>query len=356
MGKNANNNKKNNSSSFLSDLKKSFSRISEDSLTEYLSSASKSYSLEEQTKHKDKLLRLPEYLREYVNALISLGYIKTTDELVFVCKKIINIKKVIFYRNGIGNCADIKDDFLFLSPSSFEGRSLSGDDIFRLNLYILITKYLHSSWKKDFSEVSSKYDTDSLKFICYNLYNALDSINNGIDVLDEVISEEVAENVFYETTKKTRPKKSEFISGNGKTYLSNWEYNPSGLSKLGRFSDYIFDNEARKNLKNDSDVSIISEEITRKNIKSLCDLSFKKKFIGSISKKSQNEMSFMATLAALGNDGYSPELDPYLKHDNTLISRKLVEICSYIENITFKKSPKLKIEKENSCNNHYYFG
>lgn len=152
-----------------------------------------------------KIGELVGYVEDYVKGLIDLGYIN--NESKSILKKLTKLQVISLLECDNDVLTGINDsDKIFINFDLDESDNLTGPERRRLYVCKQLTKFLHSDWNKGI-ESYNNWLRLSGNVDQFTTSGCLDEffISRGFNLLDEAISQDVAENITYYISKKERP-------------------------------------------------------------------------------------------------------------------------------------------------------
>jgi len=282
------------------------------------------YTEQEKEENLNMVKNLVESIEDYVFAITTNKIIDINNifNIVEQLKKI-NIITVLPKQERNQNSKSV-NDMIFINPNISSSKTLNKKERIMLYTFYEITRQIHSSWKgknnesikqyiledvlkNDEIKVNLKKAADEEQQTYYpNLSksdvfkNNLNSIIDGINLLDEVASQELAEFLTYKLAKKPRPQEQEryYTTPKGRQLFSG-EFYTSNFDSRGELATpaIIFSKAAKSII---PDISIIDSKVLQKlSLKTLNPLflqDLKKEFKTNTSE----ETNLLKALTSLG--------------------------------------------------------
>lgn len=184
--------------------------------------------LGDKEKYSLKLKEFVQNIEHYLHFLIRLGYVNK-DNLYDVLRKIMSIKLIRLLGNDekfyVGYT---EDNVVSLNPNMSSNATLTKEERELLYSSHEFGHVVNSRWSNDALAVSKNlWNSNELRTQAQKYgFNSLKYFMHGIKLIDEVITEDVAENVAYAYAEKKRPC-IKYVNNNlffnGKSYLSNFD-------------------------------------------------------------------------------------------------------------------------------------
>lgn len=217
-----------------------------DNSCDYYEAVSTDDSIMKKTLGEAKIKEMVGYVSDYIRALVDLGYIDDSN-CIDIANRFMKLKVIGLLENYDDRVTGISDENkIFVNPDLPASCSLTRVERCRLYVCKQLTKFLHKEWQnsiKDYIDNIQHGDNRDL-LIGVNCTN-LNFVKEGFALLDEAISQDVAENIAYYIAKKERPPKcinSDERLFNGIIYKSNFD-TFSGIEdpavKFGRTLSFI---------------------------------------------------------------------------------------------------------------------
>lgn len=159
-----------------------------------------------------KIGQLVGYVEDYVKGLIDLGYINNGSKSIL--KKLTKLQVIGLLECDSEVLTGVNDnDKVFINFDLDKSGNLTGEERRRLYVCKQLTKFLHNDWKKGIESYNNllRMGGNISQFASFGVFDEF-YIGRGFNLLDEAISQDVAENITYYISKKERP---------FKTYCSN---------------------------------------------------------------------------------------------------------------------------------------
>ena len=173
-----------------------------------------------------KIGELVGYVEDYIKGLIDLGYINNGSKSIL--KKLAKLRVIglLEYDNEMLTGIN-ENNMIFINFDLDKSDNLTGPERRRLYVCKQLTKFLHNDWNKGIENYNNSLRLSG-NIDQFTSSGCLDEffISRGFDLLDEAISQDVAENIAYYISKKERPFKTYCLAQSvfdGFLYKSNFD-------------------------------------------------------------------------------------------------------------------------------------
>lgn len=172
------------------------------------------------------------YIRDYVYGLIELGYIESEEinKILSKIQQIIAIEPIRAEDSKVfGICSG---NVLYINPEIKGSETLSPEERTRLYVCKELTEFLYDHWQEDVNlylddVISSRKKSGD--------YPGTVFVRGGFDLLKNVVSQDVAENIAYLFANKSRPEKKVFSD----ELLYGGDYYRTNLDCCGAVEDVV---------------------------------------------------------------------------------------------------------------------
>lgn len=245
----------------------------------------------------DKVATSVRRVEEYYASLLSLDFVNSNN-CSNILQQLESLKLFKFFSKQNSKLYGLTSSGTITLNSEIQGwNGVPTDFLKRIVVFHELGHVINASWIDDAHQLSSKlYQSPRVRNLLKNMrLNHPRYLSYGFDLLDEVVSQEVAEKVAYRMEGKTRPRKRYHIN------KRIFDYQPY-------LSNYVFYGElqyfATSFAKNLSFLSISSGDSDDEVMKKLCCASFSKNFILNIQQEIFQDYDkfdfFIMMLACMG--------------------------------------------------------
>ena len=295
---------------------------------------SSSHTALEKRQYKKMLNQSLDNIEKYFCTLVRKKYIKNSN--YYDClEQIKTINCIDFMSNKDRKVYDAytlgKD--IYLNPDYNDMRDLNHDDTFLRITCHEFTHHMNSFWKEDRNDFCVRMEHKYKRILQkYGLDN-VECLRMGIELLGEVISEDISEEVCYFFAKKTRPAfkvmKNEKMYGKTQTFLSNFYVYQELQEVANKFAcclDFI---------KDSGDIST--------NLRKLSEKALFKDFISKIEEVENEDLIIM--LACMGKIKEASYTASGLTDLKDCDVRRYLNTFNYLARINHKYSDGVKVKR-----------